>query len=58
MFYLYLLYYNNIRMQYNGQIAQDYFVMKVLKEKRNGTFVEIGSNHPTCINNTYILEKL
>ena len=39
-----------------GQAAQDYFVKKVLKEKRNGTFLEIGSRHPIEINNSYILE--
>jgi len=26
-------------------------------EKRNGYFLEIGSNHPIKINNTYVLEK-
>lgn len=44
-------------MNYNGQIAQDLFVLKVLNNKRNGTFLEIGSNHPIQINNTYLLEK-
>jgi len=42
---------------YNGQLAQDYFVMKVLKGKQNGTFLEIGANHPINISNTYLLEK-
>jgi hypothetical protein len=51
------IFYNLKEMQFNGQIAQDYFVRKVLKEKRNGTFVEIGSNDPIGINNTYLLEK-
>jgi hypothetical protein len=45
-------------MKYNGQIAQDYFVSKVLKGKRDGVFIEIGSNSPISINNTYNLEKL
>ena len=31
--------------------------MKILKEKTNGYFIEIGSNHPININNTYILEN-
>jgi hypothetical protein len=44
-------------MEYNGQSAQDLFVLKCLKYKRNGTYLEIGSNHPIHINNTYILEK-
>jgi hypothetical protein len=41
----------------NGQAKQDFFVLSVLKEKKNGYFVEIGSNDPKFINNTYILEK-
>ena len=44
-------------MQFYGQAAQDFFVLAMLKHKKNGTFVEIGSNHPICINNTYLLEK-
>ena len=42
---------------YNGQSAQDQFVLKMLDYKTNGYFLEIGSNHPININNTYILEK-
>ena len=42
---------------YFGQAEQDKFVLHVLKQKRKGTFLEIGSNHPIEINNTYILEK-
>jgi hypothetical protein len=41
---------------YLGQAQQDKFVTKVLKEKRNGHFLEIGSNHPININNSYLLE--
>ena len=41
---------------YNGQAEQDKFVLNILKEKKSGFFVEIGSNHPININNTYILE--
>ena len=41
----------------HSQCAQDYFVIKCLKEKRNSTFVEIGSNHPIGVNNTYLLEN-
>jgi hypothetical protein len=46
-----------IRMIFNGQAGQDCFIMKVLKNKKNGYFLEIGSNDPKNINNTYILEK-
>lgn len=42
---------------YLGQANQDKFVLNILKEKKNGYFLEIGSNHPININNTYILEK-
>lgn len=42
---------------YYGQAEQDKFVLNILKEKRNGYFLEIGSNHPVNINNTYLLES-
>jgi len=41
---------------YLGQAQQDKFVLQVLSEKRNGYFIEIGSNHPQIINNTFLLE--
>ena len=39
-----------------SQAAQDLFVLKVLDNKKNGVFVEIGSTHPVIANNTYLLE--
>lgn len=42
---------------FNGQAEQDKFVLNILKNKKNGFFLEIGSNHPMHINNSYILEK-
>jgi hypothetical protein len=42
---------------YLGQAHQDKFVLNILKEKKNGYFLEIGSNDPILINNTYLLEK-
>ena len=42
---------------YIGQAQQDKFVLKILKEKKDGYFLEIGSNDPVNINNTYVLEK-
>jgi len=42
---------------YFSQACQDKFILNILKEKRNGFFLEIGSNHPIEINNTYTLEK-
>jgi hypothetical protein len=43
-------------MKFNGQILQDKFVLCMLNYKYNGYFVEIGSNDPIIINNTYNLE--
>jgi len=42
---------------YLGQAQQDKFILNILKEKTNGYFLEIGSNHPININNTYLLEN-
>jgi hypothetical protein len=39
-----------------SQAGQDVFVLHTTKFKRNGTFVEIGTNHPITDNNSYILE--
>ena len=44
-------------MAFNGQSLQDQFVFSVLKNKRNGTFLEIGSNDPIHINNSFVLEN-
>jgi hypothetical protein len=44
-------------METYSQAYQDVFVIKTLKEKSNGFFVEIGSNHPSINSNTYLLEK-
>jgi|UniRef100_A0A6C0CBV8 hypothetical protein len=41
---------------YNGQAEQDKFVLNVLNNKKNGYFLEIGSNHPIDTNNSYLLE--
>lgn len=42
--------------QMYGQAEQAKFVLNVLQNKRNGYYVEIGSNHPITINNTFVLE--
>jgi hypothetical protein len=42
---------------YKGQAQQDKFVINILKGKKNGIFLEIGSNDPIEINNTYLLES-
>ena len=40
----------------HSQAFQDVFVYTMTKHKKNGTFLEIGANHPIVINNTYTLE--
>ena len=42
---------------FNGQAEQDKFVLVMLNNKKNGFFLELGSQHPIGNNNTYILEK-
>jgi hypothetical protein len=42
---------------YYSQANQDKFILNVLKFKKNGYFLEIGSQDPIGINNTYTLEK-
>ena len=41
----------------NGQALQDAYVLNVLKFKRNGYFLEIGSHDAIFMSNTYKLEK-
>lgn len=40
-----------------SQAFQDMFVLSILNGKKNGTYIEIGGDHPIEINNTYLLEK-
>jgi len=40
-----------------SQAGQDQFVLSCLKHKKNGIFLEIGSNNPIQCNNSYVLEK-
>jgi hypothetical protein len=42
---------------FNSQCAQDLFVVVALRKKQGGTFLEIGSNDPIKINNTFVLES-
>lgn len=44
-------------MKTNSQASQDIFVREITRHKKNGTFIEIGSNNPVICNNTYILEN-
>lgn len=40
-----------------SQAQQDVFILNILKGKKDGFFVELGSNDPIIINNTYLLEN-
>lgn len=40
-----------------SEAYQDMFVLTMHNGKRDGTYVEIGSGHPTYGNNSYLLEK-
>jgi hypothetical protein len=40
-----------------SQAHQDIFVVLMTNGKKNGWYIEIGSNQPIDINNTYLLEK-
>lgn len=40
-----------------GEALQDSFVLSVLKGKKNGWYLEIGSAYPKIRNNTYLLES-
>ena len=40
-----------------SQSHQDLFALYMNCKKKNGTFLEIGSNHPITHNNTYLLES-
>jgi FkbM family methyltransferase len=40
-----------------SQVFQDLFVLFVLKEKRNGYFIEFGATNGVALSNTYLLEK-
>jgi hypothetical protein len=44
-------------MNFFSQIGQDRIVLKYLKNKKNGSFVDIGCGFPKYINNTYVLES-
>ena len=46
----------NIDKNYSKHL-QDMFILSVMKGKKNGTYLEIGSSHPFETNNTALLEK-
>jgi tetratricopeptide (TPR) repeat protein len=40
-----------------SEAYQDMFVLSIMDGKTNGSYLEIGSGHPSYGNNTYLLEK-
>lgn len=48
---------NFLETEKYSQIGQDIFVANLLRQKRNGLFLDIGGGPPKFINNTYLLEK-
>lgn len=44
-------------MQSYSQIGQDMFVLEVMKNKTNGTFLDVGCSDYERLSNTYLLEK-
>lgn len=48
----------NLIQENHSQAFQDMFVLSVLGGKRNGTYVEIGGDHPITISNSYLLETI
>jgi hypothetical protein len=40
-----------------SQRNQDLFVLDILNNKKNGTYLDFGCNEPVNINNTYLLES-
>lgn len=49
--------YEKIEKNYS-QAYQDIFVLSMLDGKEGGTYLEIGSGHPTSGSNSYLLEKV
>lgn len=41
----------------NARENQDLIAIFLLNSKKNGTYLEIGANHPITFSNTYLLEK-
>ena len=43
--------------KYFSQFGQDYVIEKYFEPKKNGFFIDVGSNHPTYNSNSYFFEK-
>mgnify|MGYP001475272298 CR=1 FL=1 len=58
--YLYYnLYLRNLKFFFNNsQFGEDKKIIKLFKEKENGTYLDLGCFHPIRQNNTYLFHKL
>jgi hypothetical protein len=46
-----------VNIKTNSRECQDIFIATLFKNKKNGHYIEIGSNHPIIDSNTYLLEN-
>ena len=59
IFLYYNIYIRNFKFFFHSsQFGEDKKIIKLFKEKRNGTYLDLGCFHPIRQNNTYMLHKL
>jgi FkbM family methyltransferase len=59
IFLYYNIYIRNFKFFFNSsQFGEDKKILKLFKEKKNGTYLDLGCFHPIRQNNTYLLHKL
>jgi FkbM family methyltransferase len=59
IFLYYNIYIRNFKFFFHSsQFGEDKKIIKLFKEKRNGTYLDLGCFHPIRQNNTYLLHKL
>ena len=59
IFLYYNIYIRNFKFFFHSsQLGEDKKIIKLFKEKRNGTYLDLGCFHPIRQNNTYLLHKL
>ena len=59
IFLYYNIYIRNFKFFFhNSQFGEDKKIIKLFKEKKNGTYLDLGCFHPIRQNNTYLFHKL
>ena len=59
LFLYYNIYIRNFKFFFhNSQFGEDKKIIKLFKEKKNGTYLDLGCFHPIRQNNTYLFHKL